>query len=594
MALTSAPVVGRSASHIFPQVVRVALPEGMVAIAFCVQDSTKAHDRIAQLVNEFEELALLNDDLFLERLQEVLAKEPGMQSFALVKIEGSQLFVCASGDGAVLLERNKKRAAVARGSELRMLRGESRPHDIVYCVTGPLHRLLPDVSSQSSHPSDLAEEIGLLLTNPDSEYGAAGVIIAVGKESQKHAAATVDLPEVNEHRSQFVKPAVKEYAFDMGSGSEGDLSKSSKKGRSLWLIIGLIIIVGAVVLGISVALGIRGEAAKKRQAQLDQALAPAKTLLIEAQAKKDTDIAVARKMTAEALEITKKVASEQTPKSSELQKARDLQTSLQAFADTLNEQKQLAAIAPYYDLRLIAAPFRLGSFFLSGETAYVTDQSSGKAYALQLQSKRAGAVESYESKPIRLFAGSGKALFAIGEGIQRGGKLVWPADTSWGSPGPAAWYMGNLYVTDVASGQLRKYTDASATTTELKGGESWLKDEPGISPADWTSLVIDGRVWVGTKTGTVVRFLQGKKDPFQVKGVEPKLSSAVYLALADADFLYIMEPASARILKLRKTGEFLQTWKVPVLAGAKGFAVSADGKTAYAATETLVYRIPLE
>jgi len=134
----------------------------------------------------------------------------------------------------------------------------------------------------------------------------------------------------------------------------------------------------------------------------------------------------------------------------------------------------------------------------------------------------------------------------------------------------------------------------SATTTELKGGENWLKDEPTVPPAEWTSMVIDGRIWVGTKNGTILRFLQGKKDPFAIKGVEPIFTSPIHLAMDESDHLFVLEPESARIVKLKKTGEHVQTWKVPSVAEGKQFSVSKDGKIAYVATQTLVYRVPLE
>lgn len=607
MEFTSAPVVGRSASHIFPQVVRVALPEGMVVAAFCVQETDTAHDRIAQLVNTFEDLAQKAEDIFISGVQELLFKESGLTALSLVRLSGRTVLVCVSGDAAVLLERKGKRVVLAEGPGQRFLQGESRSHDLVYCVTGPVQRLLTQAPSSSS-PAEIADEIGVSLARPEAEYGAAGVILRVGELSRQQTKAISGEEElVSGKQTQPSELAnktgrsstEKEYAFETAKQDRQFASSPVQKsvGRKVpagLLVAIAVVVLGAAALGISVALGLRKEAAQKRQAALDTALAPAKTLFAEAQNKKETDVLVARTMTAEAVSLTEKAIAGQPERSKERVAAEEFLSSLRVFAASLSEEKRLAALEPFYDFRLIESTFLLGSFVLSGDTVYVTDAVSGKAYAVGLPTKRTTSVDTAPQSSVQQVIAAGKAVFGVGNGIQRAGKIVWPADADWGTPGPSAWYLGNLYLTDSSSGRLRKFTEATATTTELKGGENWLKDDPAVPPAEWTSLVIDGRIWVGTTTGEILRFLQGKKDPFSVKEVEPAFSSSLLLALSDSDALFAMEPASARIVKLKKTGEHLQTWKVPAVAEAKHFAVNKDGKTAYVATETLVYRVPLE
>lgn len=607
MEFTSAPVVGRSASHIFPQVVRVSLPDGLVAVAFCVQETSESHDRIARLVNVFEDLAQKDVDAFTAGVRRLLHQESGLTALALARLSGDHVLVCVSGDAAVLLERKGKRGVVAEGPSLRFLQGMSHARDLMYCVTGPVQRLLPQTRI-SSEPAEIADEIGVSLAHPEAEYGAAGVILRVGEVPHTQKKASEEKQSVSDKQIQSIESgavkrqhlvAEKEYAFETEVIEKEHASFLPKKKQTKKISPGLmmalaVVVLGAAALGISVALGLRKEAAQKRQAALDAALAPAKTLFKEAQNKKETDVLVARTMTAEALSITEKAIAGQPERSKERDVAEDFLSTLRVFAESLSEEKRLAELEPFYDFRLIDSAFRLGSFTLAGDTAYLSDAVSGKAYTLMVSTKRTTVLETVAQSPVQLLVAAGKAVFGVGSGIQRAGKIVWPADANWGAPGPAAWYLGNLYLADGSSGTLRKFSEASATTTELKGGENWLKDEPTVPPAQWTSMVIDGRIWVGAKNGAILRFLQGKKDPFAVKGVEPAFASSLYLALDDVDNVFVLEPESARIVKLKKTGEHVQTWNVPAVVEGKQLVVSKDGKTAYVATETLVYRVPLE
>ena len=589
MVTTSVPVVGRSSSHLFPQVIRITLPDGLFSVACCIQDSSRAHERVADFVEFVEQIAHLELKSLCSQLRDRCEIEQGLVSFSFARSSGAEVVVGAMGDGSVSLQRKGQRRRIVQGPEFRLLQGKIHAGDLVFVETGALSRISGTVPQNVSEAVVVAEELGVVLANPESELGVAGVIVQVekGTEKQKPHPIEPKVPTETESVSQHDQP---EWMNEVGTTEQS----TSRKKASWKMLVAILLVLLTLVLGGSIALGLRKEEARKKEASLTASLQPVVELFALAQSKEQIDVVKAREYVQQAVEQIQPILSAQKPGSVEEQRVKKTLQELQQFAERISEEKKFATIEPFFDLRLIQPDFRAGALALAGDTAYILNAKNGKVYSLDVKTKRASAIESEDSAPVGLIVPVGKSMYTVGKSIQRSGKTIFQADSSWSKPIIAGWYSGNFYVADSGSNMVRKFLNADSKTTQLQGGESWLKPEATANLESWASMAIDGRIWIGTTDGKVLRYLQGKNDPFALKGIEPAFSGPLALSFADTDFLYILDSEGARLVVIKKNGEFVQAYKVPVIAGANGFAMTADGKTAYVAVDTLVYKLPLE
>lgn len=147
-------------------------------------------------------------------------------------------------------------------------------------------------------------------------------------------------------------------------------------------------------------------------------------------------------------------------------------------------------------------------------------------------------------------------------------------------------YNTRLYAVDTANNQIYKH---NKTSTGYDKGAAWLKDSDDRL-ANATTLAVDGSIYVGREDGSIVKYSKGVEESFTINNLEPALASAIELwTHNNVDYLYILEPANQRIVKVSKSGRLVKQYKHDDWANPAGFVVDAEGDTIYVVDSGKIY-----
>lgn len=127
----------------------------------------------------------------------------------------------------------------------------------------------------------------------------------------------------------------------------------------------------------------------------------------------------------------------------------------------------------------------------------------------------------------------------------------------WESPKALRTYAGNLYVLDVALGNIVKYLP-SGDDYQLAPVE-YVRDSADIAWADVTDMAIDGFVYLLLSNGSIVKFAGGLTQPFPQDGLYPPLEnpSAIF-ASPDTSSVFVSEAGQGRIVEFNRDGQFVR------------------------------------
>jgi len=229
--------------------------------------------------------------------------------------------------------------------------------------------------------------------------------------------------------------------------------------------------------------------------------------------------------------------------------------------------------ALFFDATLIKKGGSVSAMNLFEETLGLLATANLSTYTLSLSNKRSQVVGGgKEVTGARHIAMYGDAMYLVSD---RGIAMVRLADKktipdlipksdAWGTIGAVAAYGGNLYLLDTQKSRIWKYI-ATLRQDSGQAGFSELREYlnpdtlPDLSTA--TSMAIDGAVWVGTNTGKILRFTQGKENTFLPQGVEPALGNALAVFTSDTvKSVYILDKENKRVVVIDKDGLYLSQY----------------------------------
>lgn len=126
---------------------------------------------------------------------------------------------------------------------------------------------------------------------------------------------------------------------------------------------------------------------------------------------------------------------------------------------------------------------------------------------------------------------------------------------------------------------------------ELSNFSNWIKEGGNINPV---SLVTDFSIFVLDQSGTVYKFLEGKKDAsFATENIEPALSSADILRVGEK-YLYVLDKTSKRlIVYIKESGKFINQYQSDKFDNLKDLMVDESKNKAYILNNNSIYSIPL-
>ena len=227
----------------------------------------------------------------------------------------------------------------------------------------------------------------------------------------------------------------------------------------------------------------------------------------------------------------------------------------------------------YYDLSLLKSGASIGAIGPDSDVVGLLDTAGPTIVVLTFSSKNAQVTAGGEGfRGARLITiHGGTAYVLVEDGIHRTTvsekkttSTIIRKDPEWGTIGSLEYYGGNLYLLDTGKSRIWKYV---ATEKGFSETREYLNPDtlPDLSLA--TGMVIDGGVWVGTKDGRILRFLQGKEQTFAPRGVEPVLGKMLVVTTTEENKnLYVLDADNKRVVVLDKDGIYLSqyVWTGPL------------------------------
>lgn len=506
----------------------------------------RARDRGVAVLSRLSELTV-EPPRSLKRAQEVALDvfQERVTSLILLVPVGAVLYVVLLGEGQVLLKRADRLAALIAGPGA--ISGEVKERDTLMLMTR-------SVSAALSH-----EEVSNLFDNLDATAVAEKMTIAIHKHEAGLGGAGLIFqvkgltPAEAEEPPRSVQPVRRAH-----------IRKRIKSLPVAWRrpmvpVTALLILLFVV----SVGLGIRRQLGQKVEADVARAMTDARHALDEGVALLELNPVKGRERLMVARGVLAPLAGSLSPTTAEGKAVSKLYKDV---TDQLTIAMQVHREEPvlFYDLSLLKENAAISSIGQGSDTVALLDSHALTVATLAFSSQKGTIIAggtSYKGAKLLAMHGDGVYVF-VDVGIHRAsvreGKTtasVVKKDERWGNIGAVVSYGGNLYLLDAGKSRIWKYV---ATETGFSETREYLNPDtlPDLSQA--TGMAIDGSVWVGTRDGKILHFVQGREETFAARGVEPSLGKTLTIATAEEDKnLYVLDSDNKRVVVLDKDGVYL-------------------------------------
>ncbi len=237
-----------------------------------------------------------------------------------------------------------------------------------------------------------------------------------------------------------------------------------------------------------------------------------------------------------------------------------IETDLNTLRERLKKVVKTDNVTELYGLPASVASGSLSAALLTGDNAYVADQSAREIVKISITTKEtkhiklpdggAPVVSATEGKDSILFATADGKLLALNKSTDLLKPLPWShAKTS--STIDAVLYTSKLYRLDPPGNQVWR----SVSSGGGYGSETAYIKATDVTISDAVSLAIDSNVYILKSDGTLLQFLSGGQVGFSLPTIDPPLRAASSLwTSTDSTLLVITDPAEKRVLVFDKNG----------------------------------------
>ena len=283
-------------------------------------------------------------------------------------------------------------------------------------------------------------------------------------------------------------------------------------GRSLTSFIPTILLILFLV---SVVLGVRYQLTSTSNTRVHNTLVEAEHAFEEGTALLDLNPVKGRERLAHAKALLDPFQTRRVT-SSDILKAQKLYADV---STSLTKAMQVYTVSPelYFDLSLLKASGKAEDMSIFESSIGLLDSVGKTVYALGITNKNGVIVGGGDAlSSAKQIAAYGDFLYVItSTGIsivsikdQKTKPDVIKAAPEWGTLADMDVFGGNIYILDTQKSRIWKYVSTETEFTELR---EYLNPDsfPDLSRA--TNMSIDGSVWLGTTTGQILRFTQGKE-----------------------------------------------------------------------------------
>lgn len=285
-----------------------------------------------------------------------------------------------------------------------------------------------------------------------------------------------------------------------------------------------------------------------------------------------------------------------------LSRLRALQQEVDAVYRTASGETVVEKLPVYYDFRLVAPDFVAQAAHIDdpGRLIVFLDRGRSRLLSLSLETKQPQVLSLGEGASQSLdlwvagrkaYALSGNTVIEASLPLDQLGRVLIEGSQVWQTPHSIGHYEGNFYVLDTGKRQLFRYTAENLNSSP----SAWFRTKEGVDFDDITSMQVDGNIWLGTRTGRILKFTRGEQQPFTVQDLAIPFESDVLLATSvTSGNLYVLEPKKQRLVTIAKDGVYQKTITSPDFSTATDLTVDETTNTAYILAGSLVYSVSLE
>jgi len=589
-------VVGKKSDTHWAQIIKTPYAFGVVEVE---DDDGKAQrvgmDLIHRVTGEVTDPILSVRKLF--SFIDALWSQ-NIQTLLLCVPMGNTITVILRGMGVVYLKRD---GAIARlRSREGTISGVIRSGDIIFlssktCLNGVSEE---EFFSFFDHLSveEIAEKLTLHLHTKNDASGYAGLFVEAKIEDGGESQGERESETKSQDRKIFVRNAPRFRFAELVKRLRKNIRPFISTLRSVDVrITGILLF----LFFISIGIGIVKEVSGKKSTEDTKLIQEGQQLYDEGIALMDLNLVKSRERLVEAKKLVDTVKQSVSPKTKEGRMVGELEKKI---AEALPKATKEFEVTPelFFDVSLLKSGNSIESFGMYEDTMAFLDVNAKTVFTLQLSTKNGQIVgggsvlDGSQSVAIHgdnvyIFTPAGIQVFNAKDKSVK--PLVIKKAADWISIKSMISFGGNIYLLDTGKNRIWKYVATGSAFSDLR--EFLLPDFfPDLSQA--TGMVIDGSVWLGGTDGTIMRFTQGRDDPFIPKGVDrPFGKNLTVFTNENCTGVYVLDPDNSRVVVLEKDGMYKSQYTYPSAFVPKSLASSEKLGKLFLFSEGKLYTTPL-
>lgn len=539
---------------------------------------TKGKELLEKIQREYfslDEKNLSNIKKSVENALEGVEKESA--SITLGTIHEDNFYIIIAGKGEVVLKRGGKIGIIAKGdsSEISAFSGNITNDDIIVLETNDFATKIP------------AEKLSGLLNSPDVSEVSENIAPLIHEESKgTEAAIIIQYKNIESSVEEKLIPPTQEESIEEIGHEENskfklptiripdlriNLKTLSRRNLILIAIIALVVIlVGSIFIE-----RVRQESDKRNKVLLE-ILTPAQKRFDDAVSLISLNKGLAYEEFDSIKTTLEEARSKFDPKSSEIKK-------IDEFIGKVEEKiGELGAGSTISNQKTLLENVN----FVSARSGLVAIDENGKIYIL---SKSGDKDKTFDSKNLnaKSFISDDKSIYVLGDnGITRTNKSTGSTTTIVKNPD------GVLSI-DIFGTNIYGLNTKDKTVDKFSGESKSSYFTESVKLNNPSDLTIDSSVYVldGSK---IRKFTRGEEDSFSIQGItgEIGINSKIFTS-PDFTNIYVLDPKNARIISIKKDGEFNKQYSWKNLSTATSFSVDEENETIYVVSDSKLYSFDL-